>query len=87
MIKKLASCIREYKGLSIATLIFMVFEAVIETLIPYITATSLINTIQKSSGNLDMKSIIKVGVLLVVLALFSLVCGGTAGLTSAKASA
>ena len=87
MIKKLASCIREYKGLSIATLIFMVFEAVIETLIPYITATSLINTIQKSSGNLDMKSIIKVGVLLVVLALFSLVCGGTAGVTSAKASA
>ncbi len=87
MIKKLASCVREYKGLSIATLVFMVFEAFIETAIPYITATKLINAIQASDGNLDMSAIIKTGIFLAVLAMLSLACAGIAGMTSAKASA
>lgn len=87
MIKKLASCVREYKGLSIATLVFMVFEALIETVIPYITATKLINTIQQSGGDLNIGEIVKTGILLAVLAMLSLACGGIAGMTSAKASA
>ena len=87
MIKKLASCVREYRNLSVMTLIFMVLEAVIETFIPYITATFLINEIQKNGVNLEMGNIIKVGVVLVVLAMCSLACGGAAGMTSAKASA
>ncbi len=87
MIKKLASCVREYKGISIMTLIFMVLEAVIETFIPYITATYLINEIQQNGEKLEMGNIIKVGIILVILAMCSLACGGAAGLTSAKASA
>ena len=85
--KILASSIREYKKTSILTLILMVGEAVIESLIPYITATQLINTIQEKGANLSVADIVKTGLLLVVMAFCSLACGGLAGFTSAKASA
>ena len=84
MIKKLARCIREYKKATILTLVFIVGEAIIETLIPFITA-NLINSIQKNG--VDMAEIIKTGVILIVMALCSLLCGGIAGFTCAKASA
>ena len=47
MLKKLAKCVREYKRETILTLCLMVGEAIIETLIPFITATFLINQIQE----------------------------------------
>ncbi len=84
MIKKLARCIREYKTATILTLLFIVFEAIIETMIPFITA-NLINSIQKNG--VDMAEILKTGVILVIMALCSLACGGIAGFTCAKASA
>lgn len=84
MIKRLSKCIREYKGLSIATLLFMVGEAAIECIIPYITGKRLINAIQQSTG-VDMHYIIKIGIILALMALVSLLCGGFAGLTAAKA--
>ena len=84
MIKKLARCIREYKKATVLTLVFIVGEAIIETLIPFITA-NLINSIQKNG--VDMAEIIKTGVLLIAMALCSLLCGGIAGFTCAKASA
>ena len=83
MIKKLAKSIREYKLPSIITLILMVGEAAIECFIPSITA-NLINNI---SDGVPVSEIAKTGVLLVGLAVISLCCGGTAGLTCAKASA
>ena len=52
--KKLAKCVREYKGVAILTLLLMVGEAIIETLIPFVTATFLINQIQEQGKNLDM---------------------------------
>ncbi len=85
MIKKLAGCIREYKLPTILTLIFIVCEAVIETLIPFITV-DLINSLNDAAG-VDMSRIIKTGILLVVMAVLSLSCGGIAGFTCAKASA
>ncbi len=87
MLKKLAKCVREYKGVAVLTLILMVGEAVIETLIPFITATFLINQIQEQGKNLDMGYILGVGGILALMAVISLTCGGLAGFTSARASA
>ena len=87
MLKKLAKCVREYKRETILTLILMVGEAIIETLIPFVTATFLINQIQEKGKNLDMGYILAVGGVLVLMAVVSLTCGGLAGFTSARASA
>ncbi len=83
MIKRLAGCIREYKLPTLLTLIFIIGEAVIETFIPFITV-ALVNSIKDGA---EMDSIIKTGLLLVVMACLSLTCGGVAGFTCAKASA
>lgn len=82
MIKKLLSCIREYKGAAIATLLLIIGEAVIETLIPFMTA-NLVNSIER---NAPMQDVLRVGGILVVLAVISLTCGGFAGFTCSKAS-
>ena len=87
MLKKLAKCVREYKKETILTLLLMVGEAVIETLIPFVTATFLINQIQEKGKDLDMGYILAVGGVLVLMAAASLTCGGLAGFTSARASA
>ena len=59
MLKQLAGSIREYKRPTILTLLFMVGEAVIETAIPFITATYLINVIQRDGSNVDMGYILR----------------------------
>ena len=87
MLKKLAKCVREYKRDTILTLLLMVGEAIIETLIPFITAEFLINRIQTEGASLDMGYIVTVGVILAVMAICSLTCGGLAGFTAARASA
>lgn len=87
MIKKLAKCVREYKRPAVLTLIFIVAEALIETLIPFITA-QLINHIHAGAANPDMiPDILKTGLILVGMAVASLCCGGIAGFTCANASA
>ncbi|MBR2721214.1 MAG: ABC transporter ATP-binding protein [Clostridia bacterium] len=83
LIKRLAGCVRDAKKYAIWTLIFIVGEAIIETLLPFITA-DLINKISKE--NMDTGEVVKVGILLTVMALLSLACGGIAGFTSAHAS-
>ncbi len=88
MIKRLAKSIREFKKPSILTLIFIIAEVVIEVFIPFITA-KLINYIQeteKLGETLDMSVILWHGVLLTVMAILSLTCGGVAAYTCAKAS-
>ncbi len=90
MLKKLAQCVREYKGSSLATLFLMVGEALIETIIPFITATYLINHLQNAAttgSKVDVAYIIKIGLVLIGMALLSLTCGGLGGFTCAKASA
>lgn len=82
MIKKLAKSIREYKKPSILTFIFITLEAVIECIIPFITA-ELINRIERGAA---MAEILKTGVVLIAMAMVSLACGGIAGITCAKAS-
>jgi len=82
MIKTLARCIGEYKKLSIITPILIVFEVVIECIIPFLTA-SLVNAIK---GGCDLNTIVRYGVILIILAFLSLLCGSIAGNTSATAS-
>ncbi len=83
LIKRLAACVREYKLPTVLTLIFIVCEAIIETFIPFITV-DLVNSIKDGAM---MDTIIKTGLLLVLMAGLSLTCGGVAGFTCAKASA
>ncbi len=83
MIKRLIGCVREYRLPSILTLIFIVAEAVIECLIPFITA----NLVNRIDAGAQVEEIVRIGAVLVVMAILSLCCGGIAGVTCAKASA
>ena len=83
MIKKLAKSIREYKKPSIITMLLMVCEVVIECLIPFITAR-LVNQIK---AGVELSVLLKTGIILALLAMVSLSCGGFAAFTCAKASA
>ncbi len=81
-IKVLKKSIRDYKLPSILTPIFIIGEVVLETLIPTVMAV-LIDEISKS---ISMDPIIKYGLILLVMALASLVCGFIAGKFAATAS-
>ncbi len=83
MFKRLAGCIREYKKPTILTLIFIVAEAIVETLIPFVTA----EMVKKIQDGAEISSVLRLGLLLILMAVVSLACGGIAGLTCAKASA
>ena len=83
MFRKLLGSVREYKKATWLTLILIVAEAVIETVIPFITA-NLVNNIKAGA---EMAVVIRTGLLLILLALLSLACGGIAGFSCAKASA
>lgn len=82
MFKKILGSVREYKKPTIFTVIFILLEVVIEAFIPFITA-NLVNGIE---AGIQMGEIIKTGVLLIVMALLSLCCGGAASFTSANAA-
>lgn len=82
MLKRLAKCVREFKKPTVLTLIFIIGEAVIECIIPFVT-TQMVNRIQAGAG---ISEILKIGGVLILLAVLSLCCGGLAGFTCAKAS-
>ncbi len=89
LIKQLAKSVREYKKPSLITLFLMVGEAVIESVIPYITATFLINELSQAAQNgepIRIGYIVQIGLALALMAMCSLACGGFAGFTCAKAS-
>lgn len=83
MLKRLAKSIREYKTPSILTFLFILLEAVIESIIPFITA-NLVNAVEAGTG---ISEVVKTGAVLITMALASLCCGGIAGVTCSKASA
>ena len=83
MIKKLIGSIREYKKPTYLTLLFIIGEAVIESVIPFITAR-LVNQIR---AGVVLTVVLKTGGILIILALMSLCCGAIAGYTCSKASA
>ena len=81
MIKKLSRSVREYWPPAIITALFIIGECIIEAIIPFRTA-DLVNQIQ---SGLDMSKIWVSGLILILLAILSLTCGGCAGFTAAKA--
>ena len=82
MLKKILSCLREYKLPTVLTLIFILAEAGIEALLPFITA-KLVKDVQESA---PMNDILRIGIILTILAIISMMCGATAGFTASKAS-
>lgn len=83
MIKKLAASIREYKTATVLTPIFIIFELILDVLIPYLMSILIDNGINTG----DMNYILKFGSLLVVLAFLTILFGVLAGKYSAIASA
>ncbi|MDD6734834.1 MAG: ABC transporter ATP-binding protein [Clostridiales bacterium] len=83
MIKRLMQSVRENKTPAILTLILILGEAIIETIIPFVTA-DLVNLVKSGT---EIGTILKIGSVMVALACLSLACGGLAGVTCAKASA
>lgn len=83
MIKKLLSCVREYKLPSILSPLTVSMEVLIEVLIPYLMADLIDYGINKG----DMPYILKMGLFLFLSALVSLMFGVLSGRFAAKASA
>ena len=83
MIKTLARSIREYKTASILTPLLVTVEVIMECAIPFVIA-NLVNEMQAGCG---MDVIARYGATLLVMAIVSLVFGGAAGATCARASA
>ncbi len=82
MIKKLLSCVRQYKKASILTPMFMIGEVLMETLIPYVMASLIDQGINRSS----MPDVYRYGLLMLLFAAFSLVFGVLGGKFGAEAS-
>ena len=82
MFRTLLKSVREYKTSSILAPAFIAAEVIVECIIPFITA-ELINNIENGC---DITTIVKFGLLLVLMAAISLACGALAGHFAAKAS-
>ena len=83
IIRVLKKSIREYKRYSILTPILVAFESLTECFLPLMVAT-LVNKMQNGC---DLSVIVKYGVILIIMACFSLLFGALAGITAANASA
>ena len=82
MNRKLLQSVREYKKESILTPILVIFEVLIEVLIPLLMA----RIIDVGIANGDMGYILSIGVVLVIMAMVSLFFGAMAGKMGAIAS-
>jgi len=82
MIKKLASCIGEYKKDTILTPTFVILEVIMEVIIPLLMAYMIDYGITPG----DMSVILQLGIALLISAGFSLVFGVLAGNYAANAS-
>lgn len=83
MIKKLASQVKEYKKNSILAPIFVTFEVLMDVLIPMAMAAIIDNGLNKN----DVSYVIRVGIMMIVMALLSLFFGMMSGRHAAIASA
>ena len=75
MNRKLLRSVREYEKESIMTPILVIFEVLIEVLIPLLMA----RIIDVGIANGDMGYILSIGVVLVIMAMVSLFFGAMAG--------
>lgn len=82
MIKVLSKSIREYKKPAVLTPILVSLEVVMECIIPFIIA----DLINQMTDGCELDTIVRYGVILIVMALLSLMFGWFAGSTCAIAS-
>ncbi len=82
MLKKLASCIGEYKRDSILAPLFITGEVILEVIIPLLMAYIIDEGIEKY----DLKSCLLTGLILIVLVGLSMICGAMSGKFAAQAS-
>ena len=82
MIKKLISCIGEYKRETILTPIFVSLECAFDILIPFLMAFLIDNGINQG----DTKKIVYIGIWLVISALLAMFCGAKSGKYAARAT-
>ena len=82
MLKELSKSVREFKTASLKAPLFVSLEVVLECLIPFIIA-QLVNQIK---AGCDFAVIVRFGLVLVVMAGLSLLCGAAAGSYAATAS-
>ncbi len=83
ILKTLAGQIKEYKRDSLLTPVFMISEVVVDMIIPYLMASIIDNGIEKG----DMGHILRIGGLMLLMAVAGLVTGMLGGALSARASA
>ncbi|MBQ2931804.1 MAG: ABC transporter ATP-binding protein [Clostridia bacterium] len=83
MLKKLASCIGEYKRPSILAPLFVMLECVLEVLIPWLMSYIIDHGIEKG----DIRLVVAIGILLTFLVVLSMFCGAMSGRYAAIASA
>lgn len=82
MIKKLMGCLGEYKKYAILTPVIMIGEVIMEVLIPFVMAAIIDTGIQGSGGTAYT---VKMGLLMILMALLSLCFGALGGKFAAKA--
>ena len=82
MVKKLAGCLGEYKKYAILTPMIMIGEVIMEVLIPFVMAQIIDKGIQGDGGTIFT---IKMGILMIFMALISLCFGALGGTFAARA--
>lgn len=82
MIKKLMNSIREYKRDSILAPVFVTLEVIMEVIIPWLMA----ELIDKGIDGENMNFILKLGIMLAIVCVVSLIFGALSGKYSASAS-
>ena len=83
MLKRLAGCVRQYKGASLLSPLFVVLEVIMEVIIPLLMA----KLIDDGIDGANQAAILKTGGILAVCCILSLLFGILAGHFAAKASA
>lgn len=82
MYRRIFQEVKEFKIPSLITPIFMILEVICEMVIPFLMASIIDEGV--NAGNMD--HIVKTGAVMLVVALFGLICGLVGGRTAAKAS-
>ena len=82
MIKKLASCVGEFKKNAIKTPLYVACECVFDVIIPFLMAFLIDEGINKG----DSKVIIQIGIILIICSILSMFCGVMGGRHAARAS-
>lgn len=83
MLKKLAKFTKGYHGYTIATPLLVMLEVSMEVTLPFIMSKIIDNGINGTGGT---SYVVKMGLIMVAMAMFSLITGGLAGRTCSVAS-